>query len=335
MNPQAELERIAETNDFSGVAVVERDGERLAQLERGFANRAHRIPNRLDTRFALASATKGFTALTIASLVESEKLRMDSTLTEVVGPALSVDPGVTIEQLLGHTAGVGDYLDESTLGHVDDHVLGGISVHRLERPHHYIPLLNQYPQVTPPGGRFAYNNSGYVMLSLAAERAGGRTFDQLVRDRFFQPAGMDTAAFLRSDDLPADAALGYLENGRSNVFHLPVIGGGDGGAYATAADLTKLWIALLDGRIVSTDMMTAMTAVRQILPSGEEQYGLGFWLAADGRIVMLIGIDAGVSFQSAIDRESRLTYTVLSNTSSGLWPLSEYLLRYLKGQIDS
>ena len=334
MDLQADLQRIAESTEFSGVALVVENGQPVATLVRGLANRTHQVTNALDTRFALASGTKGFTALTIASLIESGLLELRTTLAEVVGPALSVDPAVTIEQLLGHTSGVGDYVDEELLNHVDDHTLGGASAHRFERPHHYIPILNQYPQVSSPGERFAYNNSGYVMLALVAERVGGRTFDQLVRERVFEPAGMDGAAFLRSDELPADAAIGYLENGRSNVFHLPVIGSGDGGAYATANDLVKLWQALLAERIVPAPLVDAMTAVRQILPSGQGQYGLGFWLAADGRIVMLEGMDAGVSFQSALHRESGTVFVIMSNTSSGVWPLSSHLLGFLEGSLD-
>lgn len=335
MDLQADLQRIAESTEFSGVVLVAENGEPVAALAQGLANRSHQVANTIDTRFGLASGTKGFTALTIASLIESGLVELQTTLTEVVGPALSVDPAVTIEQLLGHTSGVGDYVDEETLNHVDDHLLGGVSAHRFERPHHYIPILNQYPQVSAPGERFAYNNSGYVMLALVAERIGGRTFDQLVQERVFEPAGMDGAAFLRSDELPADAAIGYLENGRSNVFHLPVIGSGDGGAYATANDLVKLWQGLLGEQIVPAALVDAMTAVRQILPSGKGQYGLGFWLAADGRIVMLEGMDAGVSFQSAVHRDTGVAFVVASNTSSGVWPLSTHLLGFLEGSLDS
>ena len=61
---------------------------------------------------------------------------------------------------------------------------------------------------------------------------------------------MTDTAFLRSDALPGRTATGYLEDGRTNVFSLPVVGFGDGGIYSTAPDFRKFWPALLDGRIV-------------------------------------------------------------------------------------
>lgn len=322
MIEQSDLDQLAKQTGFSGVAIVEEGGTRIAEVAAGLLNRAHDIPITLDTRFGCASATKGFTAVTVMSLIESGALSLDTPLKEVVGASLSsIDPAVTVEQLLGHTSGVGDYLDEETLGDIDDHVLGGMPVHQLERPHHYLPLLNHYEQVSPPGTTFAYNNSGYIMLSLLIERAGGRTFHQLVRERVFEPAGMTATEFLRSDDLPADVAVGYLENGRSNVFHLPVIGGGDGGAFTTAADVSSFWAALYGGDLLSPDLVRLMTSARQATKNSISHYGLGFWIEAAAQAVILEGMDAGVSFRSAFHQPSGRSFTVLSNTSSGVWPL--------------
>ena len=75
---------------------------------------------------------------------------------------------------------------------------------------------------------------------------------------------MDDTRFLRSDELPARAALGYLsaDGLRTNVFHLPVLGNGDGGAYTTAADVAALWRALFAGGIVSNEWVAEMGALR-------------------------------------------------------------------------
>src|SRR5687768_8689836 len=122
------------------------DGDRVVELVRGFADRANGRPNTLDTRFGIASATKGLTALTVASLIESGKLRSDTTLRSLMGDALPlVDAAVTIEHLLGHTSGVGDYLDEDEIGDVDAYVMG-LPVHRLAAPADYLPLLDGHPQ---------------------------------------------------------------------------------------------------------------------------------------------------------------------------------------------
>lgn len=326
MTLQHDLEALADAKDFSGVVAVAREGERIVELARGFADRANARPNAIDTRFGIASATKGLTALTTSSLIESGELRSDTTLRSLIPDALPmVDEGVTIEHLLGHTSGVGDYLDEEELGDVDDYVMG-LPVHRLATPEDYIPLLDGHPQRSAPGGRFAYNNGGYVMLSVAVEVASGRSYYDLVQERVLDPAGMSETQFVRSDRLPAGAAIGYLADGRSNILHLPVRGAGDGGAYSTLRDLERLWQSLFAGRILPIEVVD-----RLVEPRSEEtgqqgrRYGLGFWLRSDRATVMLEGMDAGVSCRTVYDRPSSLTYTVISNTSSGAWPLVAYL----------
>jgi CubicO group peptidase (beta-lactamase class C family) len=176
-----------------------------------------------------------------------------------------------------------------------------------------------------PGSRFAYNNGGYVMLSIAIEQASGRSYYDLVQERVLDPAGMVATRFERSDRLPAGAALGYLEDGRSNVLHLPVRGAGDGGAYSTVEDLEALWTSLFTGRILPMPVVERLVAARSDVPEHGRRYGLGFWLRPDRDTVMLEGMDAGVSCRTARDRSSGVGYTVISNTSSGAWPLVKYL----------
>jgi CubicO group peptidase (beta-lactamase class C family) len=320
-----DLEKLADAGDFSGVLAVSRDGNRLVELARGFADRANGRPNTLATPFGIASAAKGLTALTVASLIQSGELSGDTTLRSLIPDALPlVDPAVTIEHLLGHTSGVGDYLDEDELDDVDDYVMG-LPVHRLAAPADYLPLLDGHPQRASPGSGFTYNNGGFVMLSIAVEVASGRSFYDLVQERVLDPAGMVVTGFPRSDRLPAGAAIGYLADGRSNVLHLPVRGAGDGGAYSTLSDLEALWQSLFAGRILPLPAVERLVAPRSVLPDGRHRYGLGFWLRPDRETVMLEGLDAGVSCRTVYDRPSGLSYTVISNTSSGAWPLVAYL----------
>jgi len=319
------LAALAAETEFSGVVVAHRGGERVVELVGGFADRANRRPNTIDTRFATASASKGLTALATAALIESGDLSFATTLRSLTGDDLSnVDPAVTIEDLLGHTSGIGDYLDEEAIADIDDYVMTE-PAHLLTDPGAFLPMVGAPPQVSPPGERFAYNNGGYVMLSIAVERATGESFYDLVRRLVLDPADMRDSGFFRSDDLPDRAALGYLADGRTNVFHLPARGVGDGGGYMTVADVDRLWTALLAGRVVSPAMAERLLAPRRAAPEQDMRYGLGFWLDANRPVVMLEGMDAGVSFRSALDRDSGAGYTVMSNTSSGAWPLVRLL----------
>ena len=144
---------------------------------------------------------------------------------------------------------------------------------------------------------------------------------------------MHDTAFLRSDELPGRAAQGYLtaDAPRTNIFHLPVIGTGDGGIYSTAADIHTFWAALFDGRIVSPEFVAAMVRPRSDVPEESMRYGLGFWLHQTSDAVILEGYDAGVSFRTVHDPARHVTYTVVSNTSEGAWPVVRHLGDTLDG----
>ena len=141
-----------------------------------------------------------------------------------------------------------------------------------------------------------------------------------------RPAAMSHTEFLRSDELPGDAALGYLtdDSARTNVFHIPVIGGGDGRIYSTAAELPVL-AALFAGQIVPERARRGDGTTTKSGPAEPTRYGLGFWLHASSDVVMLEGYDAGVSFRTMHDPVLEAGATVIANTSEGAWPFVELL----------
>lgn len=334
---QASIDRIAEEHRFSGILQVTRGGELLCEHVGGFADRAHRIANTRETRFAIASGTKGFTALTVMSLVAEGSIGLDAPVRSVLGDALElIDADVTIAQLLGHTSGIGDYLDEESFDDVGGYLMP-VPVHRLATTRDFVPILDGHPSKFPPGERFSYCNGGYVVLALVAEIVGGASFHDLADERVFRPAGMVDTAFLRSDELPGTAALGYLDiDGlRTNVLHLPVRGTGDGGAYTTVADIAAFWDAVFAGRIVPRAIVDEMVRPRSDVPREEKRYGLGFWVRRDRETPMLEGYDAGVSFRTAYDPPSRVSYTLISNTSEGAWDFVELLDDALPGLVVS
>jgi len=322
------VDELARAGGFSGVVHVDRDGEVEVASAYGLAHRAHEIPNTLDTQFAIASGTKGFTAVAVATLIADGSLTLSTSARSVLGRDLPLIPDdVTVEHLLSHRSGIGDYLDEELDHDVDDYLMR-VPVHELATTEDYLAALDGQATKFEPGERFAYCNSGYVVLALLAERIARIPFHELVRHRVCEPAGMSDTAFLRSDELPKRAALGYVSNGRgsrTNVLHLPVRGSGDGGIYSTVADLSAFWRALFDGHIVSSDWVAELVRPRSDVPRASRRYGLGFWLDQATDAVMLEGSDAGVSFRSVHDRDRRLTQTVISNTSSGAWPIARLL----------
>jgi CubicO group peptidase (beta-lactamase class C family) len=324
---EVEVDRIAEETDFSGVVRVDRgDTIELAKAY-GMAYRGLEIANTPDTQFAIASAVKGMTALAVVSLIVDGTLDLSTPARELLGSDLPmIDDAVTIEHLMAHRSGIGDYLDEDIEQDYDDYLMP-IGVHELATTEQFLAVLDGFPTKFPPGGQFSYCNGGFVVLALIAERASGVGFHELVQQRVCEPAGMADTVFLRSDELPGRAAMGYLEvDGvwRSNVFHLPIRGNGDGGIYTTVADVRLLWTAFFEGRIVPQQWVAEMVRPRSVI-SDKERYGLGFWLDGAGEAVRLEGCDTGVSFRSWHHPTPRLTHTVISNTMDGAWSMTEAL----------
>ncbi len=322
-----ELDTVAAESSFSGVIRVDRGNEVLVEKAYGLAHRAYEIPNQVDTRFAIASGVKGMTALAVVSLVEEGMLELTTTARSLLGSDLPlIGDGVTVEHLLAHRSGIGDYLDEDSGGEITDFVMP-VPVHELLTTEQYLVILDGHQPKFAPGKDFAYCNGGYVVLALIAERASGVPFHDLVAQRVCEPARMSDTAFLRSDDLPGRTALGHLfaDGLRTNVLHLPVRGSGDGGIYTTAADVRTLWTAFFGGKIVAANWVLEMTRPRSEASDHKRRYGLGFWLHASTDSVILEGYDAGVSFRSLHDPRSDVTATVISNWSDGAWEIARLL----------
>jgi CubicO group peptidase (beta-lactamase class C family) len=317
------VREVAESSGFCGVVRVDRPGEEQLLRAYGLADRAHRVPFTEETRVAVASGAKGFTALTVMRLVEDAVLSLGTPARELLHDDLPlIDDGVTIEHLLAHRSGIGDYLDEAGEGHDLDAYLVPVPVQELSTAESYLAVLDGFPQAFEPGTDFAYCNGGYAVLALLAERAAGIPFHDLVQRHVIDRAGLTRTAYLRSDALPGEAALGYLhpeghvDELRTNVFHLPVVGGGDGGIFTTVADMRELWQALDDGRVVAPETWAEMRRVRST--DDERAYGLGFWLEGDA--VYLTGSDTGASFVSQ-HLTGKVTWSVLGNTTTGAWPV--------------
>ncbi len=323
----ARIDALITETRFSGVIRVDRAGQTVLERSAGWAHRAHQVAMTVDTRLAIASGSKWFTALVVFSLAAGGTLPLTTRARDLLGNDLPlIDDGVTVEHLLAHRSGIGDYLEENEEHQIDDYVLA-VPVHTLAETIDYLTVLDGRPQSFRPGERFAYNNGGFVVLALLAERATGTKFVDLVQQRVCEPANLEDTAYLRSDALPERTASGYLDaqGHRSNVLHLPVRGSGDGGAYTTVADVHRLWTALRDGAVVDQAALAAAWRPRSDVPAEGMRYGLGFWLHATSPGVMLEGYDAGVSFRTVYDPDSVTTHTVIANWSNGAWPITRSL----------
>lgn len=319
----AALEAAIAKEPFTGVIAIDEGDARTLERAEGWMHRGYRVPMRADARIAIASGSKAFTALAVLRLVEEGTLRLDQPARELLGADLPlIDDAVTLEQLLDHTSGIGDYLDEEDDWEVDDFVLSR-PVHELTTAESFLPVLDGFPQRATPGEGFVYCNGDYAVLAVLLERATGEPFQRVIARLVLEPAGLERTGFLPLNALPGDAAVGYLddEGDRTNTLHLPVTGAGDGGAFTTADDLHRFWRALHGGRIVAPPTLAMMTAPRHDVPDERARSAMGFWLHESLPVLMLEGYDAGASFCSWHSPAHDTTVSVLGNSSEGGWPV--------------
>jgi CubicO group peptidase (beta-lactamase class C family) len=329
-----EIARLAGEMQFSGVVSLARpaDGASL-DLAFGFAHRGHRVSNNAETRFAIASGCKVFAAVAIGMLIDAGTIALDTRLADCIrSRQFSFAPEVTIAHLLNHTSGVPDYFDEE--------VQSDYGALWRERPCYsmtttrdFLPLFENGAMKARPGGRFRYNNAGFILLGLVVEELTGEAFRAFVSRQILQPCGMARSGYFAMDALPDNTACGYLvpdeTDGRTNIFSVPSIGGADGGAFATAGDMRRFWQALLAGRLVSRDLFDRFT--RPTVQAGDDDatlhYGYGVWLRETprGRFAHVVGGDPGVSMESGIWLGDGLVVTVLSNVQFGATDMAQWL----------
>ena len=235
---------------------------------------------------------------------------------------------MTIEHLLSHRSGIGDYLDEDAATTSTDYLMP-VPVHELATTEQYLAVLDGHPHQVR-----ARRAVLVLQRRLRRARADRRASERHRRST----SSCDSAcASRRACATPRSCAptssRGALRSGISTSTALAderastsrCEGSGDGGIYSTAADISSLWSAFFAGRIVSTDWVAEMVRPRSDVPPESMRYGLGFWLHASSDAVLLEGCDAGVSFRSGHDPRRTITHTVISNTSDGAWPVARLI----------
>jgi CubicO group peptidase (beta-lactamase class C family) len=249
-----------------GVAVlVKKDGRTV--FERGYGVRDLRTFTAIDpqTNFRLASCTKQFTAMAIMLLVYDGKLRYDETLTEIFPEFPAYGQSITVRNLLNHTSGLQDY---ETLMEQEEHSGGRHwTAEKQIRDAEVLALLEkQNSTLFSPGTKWAYSNSGYVLLGSIVAKVAGRSFGDFLHERIFAPLKMDqTLAYEKGKNEVADRAFGHTketqgwkETDQSSTSATL----GDGGVYSSLRDLAKWDEALAQHRLLGeNEMRPALTPV--------------------------------------------------------------------------
>jgi CubicO group peptidase (beta-lactamase class C family) len=316
--------------DAPGAAVlVVRDGQVALAKGYGLADVESRAPVRPETSFRLASLSKHVTATAVMLLAADGKLAYD----DAIGARLPELPpwarAVTVRQLLHHTSGLPDY---------EDFVPAAQTRQVLDAD---VPALIARGDGAyfAPGTRFRYSNSGYALLALLVERASGRRYADFLRERLFAPLGM-AGTLAREDGGPAvpHRAFGYVVDSagvrrRDQSSTSAVLG--DGGVYASVADLARWDAALERHALVSAEAQRLAWTPPTLAPPQASSYGFGWFVDRDRGLLRLTHHGETSGFTNAVLRypERRLAVWVLTNRAGGApWDLAQriaelYLVR--------
>ena len=261
-------------NDMPGCGVgVVKDGRLVYKRGFGMANLDYDVPNTPSTRFNLASASKPFTALSIALLAQQGKLSLDDDIRKYVPEIPKYDETITIRHLLHHTSGIREY--QALLffsGFSPDNALSDKAVLNM--------LARQKNLSFAPGTKYQYSNSNYHLLGIIVASVSGKSLRAFAEENIFKPLGMKNTLFFDNRfEVVKNRAAGYRVNpdksirARSSLFDL--VGGG--GVLTTVEDL-YLWDQnFYETKVGNRELIKLMTTPGT-LNSGEKiDYGFGLF----------------------------------------------------------
>jgi CubicO group peptidase (beta-lactamase class C family) len=249
------------------VAIVE-DGRIVYARAGGLEDVAAKRPATTATRFRIGSVTKMFTAVAVMQLVERGAMRLDDPIARYL-PDAPHGREVTIRQLLMHSSGIPNYGDEA---------FNSGLVSTPTTPAAIVASMGGKPLAFTPGSRYAYSNTGYVLLGLAIESAAKMPLAAYERAHIFVPARMhDTTAGALATG-PGNA-IGYMDaDGTPAPPYDPSWLFADGDIVSTPSDIARFDIALMNGKLLSSASFAQMRAAPIATDEEAVKYGLGVTL---------------------------------------------------------
>ncbi|MCF6441770.1 beta-lactamase family protein [Pseudoalteromonas luteoviolacea] len=324
------MDRLGNNDAFSGVVLVAKGEKVIFNQAVGFANREWRVKNTLDTRFALGSINKMFTALAALKLVEQGKLKLDDKLVDYVDrswlPEGEVDQ-ITVRHLMTHTSGLGNFFN-------DEFNDSNKELYRdLES---YKPLIAGAPLHFSPGSRNRYSNSGMLMLGLVIEKASGLSYYDFVQKYIYDQANMTDSGSFELDSTTPKLATGYLkrmhsDNWVKSTYTRAVKGSPAGGGFSTSKDLHRFALALTNYKLLSKELTEEAYSEKSAYNSAK-WYGYGFSVGGQpgNRIVGHGGAYLGVDARLDIHLDTGYVVVILANQSDVVSPVRRQINELLE-----
>ena len=264
----ADAQQVLQRTGTPGATIaVYRNGAPVYVQAYGLSDRERKTPATASTPYEIGSITKQFTAAAILQLREAGKLDINATLAAYLPDAPHAKE-VTLKQLLSHTSGMPEYLDgpDVEAWAVKPATLKQIMARIKDRPLDF-----------PPGSRWSYSNSGYVLLGRVIEVVSHESYEHYVKTHLLMAAGMSHTTTVADEARVPGIAKGYRHtDGKlepAPTIHASV-GWAAGNLVSTVADLERWNVALQGGKIIGAADYALMTTQA----AGSTDYGLGLFV---------------------------------------------------------
>lgn len=304
---------LAKTGAPSASIAVVRDGELAYAKAYGLARLGPDLPATVETKYAIGSISKQFTAASILLLAEDGKLSLDDPVGKYV-PGLTEGDKITIRQVLSHTAGYRDFWPQ-------DYVPP-----EMQRPASHDFILNKWAR-TPldfrPGDEWQYSNTGYTIAGMIVEKVSGLSLPAFEQKRIFGPLHMTGIGEVDTAPLKAPDAAGYTRYALGPV--RPGIKEGPGWLFSAGAlamrptDLATWNISQIERSLMKPASYDAMQAPVILNGGADSQYGLGVHVETVGgrRVLSHGGEVSGFTTENRVFPEQKAAITVLTNADFG------------------
>lgn len=299
------VQRHVAADQFTGAVLVAKRGTALFDRAYGPANREWDIANTPATHFRIGSITKQFTAVAILVLEERGKLKLSDLVSAHLPDAPAAWEKITLHHLLTHTSGIPNVTSDP------EFILWKNSPATVTQ---IVGRFRDQPLSFPPGERYAYSNSNYLLLGLLVEKiTGGQRFGDFLRENVLDPLGLKESGLDANQRILPRRATGY-ERSRGEFFNAAhgdmSVPHAAGAMYSTTHDLWRWAEAVLGG-----DKLLTPASRAKLLTPAREDYALGVRVSVSyGRKTIDHGGSiSGFSSFLAHYPDDGLTVVVLSN----------------------
>lgn len=303
---QSAIAQSVAQDHFTGAVLVVHNGAILVDQGYGAADLEWKIPNSPAARFRLGSLTKQFTAASFLLLEERGKLSLEDHVSKYMPDAPPAWAAITLKNLLNHTSGIPNFT-----GFPDYRA----SESRDTTPAELVLRFRDKPLSFPPGSKFSYSNSGYVLLGYLLERITADTYAHFLQTNIFTPLHMDSTGLDSNAAILPNRAQGYTfgPRGFEHAGYISMtIPFSAGALFSTTGDLLKWENALFYGSLLTP------ASLKKLTTPALEQYGLGV-IMTDSAGHPLVTHNGGIEgFTTYLTQypQDHLTVVVLANSDS-------------------